>query len=46
MVDVHELLRDGRTALDRLDFQPTLGEGAQQVEHYGVVPIPGIQQSL
>ena len=46
MVDVHELLRDGRTALHRLDFQPTLGEGAQQVEHDGVVPVPGIQQSL
>ena len=46
MVDVHELLRDGRTAVDRLDLQPALRKAAQQVEHDGVVPVPGVQQSL
>jgi len=43
MVDVHELLRDGGTALDCVDVQPALREGAQQVEHDRVVPVPGIQ---
>jgi hypothetical protein len=46
MVDVSELLRDGRTARGRLHFQSALREGAEQVEHDGVAPLPGIQQNL
>ncbi len=45
-VDVCEQLRDGWAALHRPGLQPALGESAEQVEQDGVVPVPGVQQSL
>src|SRR5207248_9247616 len=46
IVDVCEQLRDGWTALHRLGLQPALRKSAEQVDQNGVVPVPGIQQSL
>ncbi|HMF79474.1 MAG TPA: hypothetical protein VK604_27685 [Bryobacteraceae bacterium] len=45
-VDVCEQLRYGWAALHRPDLQPALRERAEQVEQDGVVPIPGVQESL
>jgi hypothetical protein len=45
-VDMCEQLRDRWATLHRPGLEPALREGAEQVEQDGVVPIPGIQQSL
>src|SRR6266446_5857198 len=45
-VDVCEHLRDGWAALHRPGLQPALRQRAKQVDQDGVVPVPGIQQSL
>ena len=38
--------RDGWAALHRPGLEPALRERAEQVEQDGVVPVPGVQQSL
>jgi hypothetical protein len=46
IVDVCEQLRDGWAALHRPGLQAALRERAEQVEQDGVIPIPGVEQSL
>ncbi len=45
-VDVCEDLCNRRAALDCLCLQPTFGKSAEKANEYGIVPVPGIQQSL
>src|SRR5271157_260915 len=45
IMDVCEHLRDRRAVLHRPRLQPTLRDGAKQVDQNGVVPVPRIQQS-
>ena len=46
IVDVHEQLRGGRTAVYRPGVHPAVRERAQQIDQDRVVSIPGVQQSI
>ena len=45
-MDVGEELGDGRAVRQRPGLQRAGGKGAEQIEQDGVVPIPGIEESV